>query len=159
LIDDPYVDPATGVLINLLGSTDAAALARSEAQYVALGLHEVDQRPQPDAYDVAHLQAFHRHLFGDVYPWAGDVRTLNIARTVSFGDWRTSARTSTRPLLTSHGRTTSSASTERSSFVGWPTTSGRSTRPTRSGRATAGRSGRSSANSPAMRPGTSGGRG
>lgn len=88
MIDDPYVDPATGVLVNLLGLTDAEALASSEAQYVALGLHELDQRPLPGDYDVAHLQAFHRHLFGDVYPWAGDFRTVNIARSASFGDWR-----------------------------------------------------------------------
>lgn len=86
--DDPYVDPSTGVLVNLLGLTDAQALARSEAQYVALGLHELDQRPLPGDYDVAHLQMFHRHLFGDVYAWAGDFRTVNIARSASFGDWR-----------------------------------------------------------------------
>ncbi len=88
MTDDPYVDPETGALVNLLGLTDAEGLATSEAQYVALGLHELDQRPLPGAYDVAHLQAFHRHLFGDVYPWAGDFRTVNIARSASFGDWR-----------------------------------------------------------------------
>ena len=27
-------------------------------------------------------------MFGDVYPWAGDFRTVNIARSASFGDWR-----------------------------------------------------------------------
>lgn len=88
MTDDPYVDPETGVLVNLLDLTDAEALASSEAQYVALGLHELDQHPLPGDYDVAHLQAFHRHLFGDVYPWAGDFRTVNIARSASFGDWR-----------------------------------------------------------------------
>lgn len=88
MTEDPYVDPSTGVLINLLGLSGGEALAHAEAQYVAVGIHELDQRPLLGDYDVAHLQAFHRHLFGDVYPWAGDFRTVNIARTESFGDWR-----------------------------------------------------------------------
>lgn len=56
MTDDPYVDPATGALINLLDLADAEALASSEAQYVALGLHEFDQRPLPGDDDVAHLR-------------------------------------------------------------------------------------------------------
>ncbi|MEZ5801850.1 MAG: Fic family protein [Rhizobiaceae bacterium] len=27
-------------------------------------------------FDLAHLRAIHRHLFQDVYEWAGDVRTV-----------------------------------------------------------------------------------
>jgi cell filamentation protein len=88
LTNDPYVDPDTGVLVNLLGFADPVALERSEAEYAALGMAELDIRPLVGNYDVAHLQAFHRHLFGDVYPWAGDFRTVNIARTALFGDWR-----------------------------------------------------------------------
>lgn len=88
MTEDPYVDPSTGVLINLLGLTDGEALARSEAEYVTLGIYELDQHPLPGAYDVDHLQAFHRHLFGDVYPWVGDFRSVNISRSAPFGDWR-----------------------------------------------------------------------
>jgi cell filamentation protein len=86
--DDPYVDPDTGVLLNLLGLTDAEQLqaAETDVAFARAGLLEL--HPLPGDYDVAHLQAFHRHLFGDVYPWAGDFRTVNIARSASFGDWR-----------------------------------------------------------------------
>jgi cell filamentation protein len=87
-LTDPYVDPTSRVLVNLLGLKSAAELERSEAQYAAVGMAELDLRRLPGDYDVAHLKAFHRHLFGDVYPWAGDFRTVNIARTASFGDWR-----------------------------------------------------------------------
>lgn len=85
---DPYVDPTSGVLTNLPGIADAEALERFEAQYAALGMAELELRHLPGDYEVAHLQAFHRHLFGDVYAWAGDFRTVNIARTTLFGDWR-----------------------------------------------------------------------
>ena len=29
-------------------------------------------------YDVEHYKQFHRYIFGDIYPWAGEFRTLNI---------------------------------------------------------------------------------
>jgi cell filamentation protein len=85
---DPYIDPATGVLINLLGIRDHDALRLAEADIVTARLVQVQRRPIPGEFDVAHLQALHRHLFGDVFPWAGDFRTVNIARSASFGDWR-----------------------------------------------------------------------
>ena len=31
-------------------------------------------------FDPDHLKAIHRHLFQDVYAWAGEVRTVEIAR-------------------------------------------------------------------------------
>ena len=88
MTDDPYVDPATGVLVNLLGLTDAADLRAAEADLVFARGELLELHPLPGDYDVAHVQAFHRHLFGDVYPWAGDFRTVNIARSAWFGDWR-----------------------------------------------------------------------
>lgn len=48
----------------------------------------LDQQRLVGDYDAPHLRAFHRHLFGDVYHWAGEFRTVNIARTDMFGDWR-----------------------------------------------------------------------
>ncbi len=86
--DDLYVDPDTGVLVNLLGLTDVADLQSAEADLVFARGELLELHPLPGDYDVAHLQAIHRYLFGDVYPWAGDFRTVNIARSASFGDWR-----------------------------------------------------------------------
>ncbi len=78
---DPYVDPATGVLRNRLGITDAGELGRVEAELVAAAeLVLYRERPVSGRYDLAHLQAVHRHLFGDVYEWAGELRTVDIAK-------------------------------------------------------------------------------
>lgn len=68
---DPYLDPACGVLRNLLGITDAAELARAEAALSASRLIDLERRRLPGRYDLAHLQAFHRYILGDVYGWAG----------------------------------------------------------------------------------------
>jgi cell filamentation protein len=86
--DDPYVDPDTLVLVNLLGLSDAEQLQAAETDLAFARAELLELHPLPGTYDVAHLQAFHRHLFGDVYPWASDFRTVNIARSASFGDWR-----------------------------------------------------------------------
>ncbi|MCE7006178.1 Fic family protein [Kibdelosporangium philippinense] len=34
----------------------------------------------PDEYNSEHLQAFHRHLFQDVFDWAGQFRTVDISK-------------------------------------------------------------------------------
>lgn len=34
----------------------------------------------PLTYDLEGLRAVHRHLFQDVYPWAGDLRTVNMGK-------------------------------------------------------------------------------
>ena len=77
---DDDTDPATGVLKNRLGITDAATLATTEAQFVAQRSHELVQDPIPGAFDLPHLQAIHRHLFGDLYEWAGQLRTVEITK-------------------------------------------------------------------------------
>jgi cell filamentation protein len=55
---DPYLDPASGVLCNLLGITDAAELSRAEAALSASRLIDLERRRLPGRYDLAHLQAF-----------------------------------------------------------------------------------------------------
>jgi hypothetical protein len=70
-VGDPYLDPASGVLRNLLGITDSAELARAEAALSASRLIDLERRRLPGRYDLAHLQAFHRYILGDVYGWAG----------------------------------------------------------------------------------------
>jgi cell filamentation protein, protein adenylyltransferase len=78
---DPYVDPRTGVLRNRLGIADGAELARAEARLAAAA--EVvlfSEQLKLGAYDMAHLRAVHRHLFGAVYDWAGDLRTVNMTK-------------------------------------------------------------------------------
>ena len=76
---DPYLDPASGVLRNLLGITDAAELARAEPRLrcPASRLIDLERRRLPGRCYVSHL---HRYILGDVYGWAGQLRTLSIAK-------------------------------------------------------------------------------
>jgi len=77
---DPYLDPATGVLKNRLDIADEATLEQTEADLVATRSYELSQTPLAGRFDLAHLQAIHRHLFGDVYDWAGQLRTTDISK-------------------------------------------------------------------------------
>ncbi|MDX3132899.1 hypothetical protein PV367_24690 [Streptomyces europaeiscabiei] len=72
-----------GVLRNKLGITDHQLLAAAEADITRARLVMLAERPLPGAYD-RHLQAFHAAIFGDIYPWAGGLRTVNIAKRTPF---------------------------------------------------------------------------
>ncbi len=78
---DPYVDPRTGVLRNRLGITDPTVLASAEARLAAAA--EVvlfAEHLDLGRYDLAHLRAIHRHLFREIYDWAGELRTVNMSK-------------------------------------------------------------------------------
>lgn len=77
---DPYFDAAHGVLRNRLGIVDRGELEQVEAELTALRLVELQEQPIPGGYDLAHLQAFHRFIFGDVYDWAGELRSVVIGK-------------------------------------------------------------------------------
>jgi cell filamentation protein len=77
---DPYVYPGASTLRNRYGVRDPTDLARREATITAARLAELAERPIFGSYDLAHLQAVHRHIFADVYDWAGEIRTVVIAK-------------------------------------------------------------------------------
>ena len=75
--DDPYVYPGTSVLKNKFNIRDQEELARAERLAVQARMEQ--GVPRGD-FDLAHLRAIHRHLFQDVYDWAGEVRTVEISK-------------------------------------------------------------------------------
>jgi cell filamentation protein len=77
---DPYVYPGTGVLRNRFGIRDVDELERVEAELVVARTVELRSRVEQPPFDLARLQAIHQHLFGDVYAWAGELRTVRIAK-------------------------------------------------------------------------------
>ena len=81
---DPYIDPATGLLRNRLGITDPAALAAAEAFFTRLRIAQLEQRPASGQFDLTHLQAIHRHITQDLVDWAGELRTVDIAKGNTF---------------------------------------------------------------------------
>jgi len=80
MTSDPYVYPATSTLRNRYELRDPDELASLEADLTTRRLAELAERPLPGRYDLPHLQAFHRRIFGDVYGWAGELRTVAIAK-------------------------------------------------------------------------------
>ena len=81
---DPYLDLRSGVLVNRLGITDPAELRRIETDLAAARTAQLAAYPLAGDYDLAHLRAIHRHLFQDVYPWAGQLRTVAIGKGTGF---------------------------------------------------------------------------
>jgi len=82
LSGDPYLIPGTDTLANRVGITDADQLARFETRMsiVRLAQLEAGEVAVAGRWDLAHLQAFHRHIFQDVYHWAGQLRTVDISK-------------------------------------------------------------------------------
>ena len=74
---DPYLYPGTRVLKNKLGIRDAVELDAVERMLVTQRM--LEGAPSGD-FDLSHLRKIHRHLFQDVYSWAGKLRTLDIAK-------------------------------------------------------------------------------
>lgn len=78
--DDPYVYPGTTVLRNKLGIRDAALLGYHERELVT---DRIAQGVPGGDFDLGHLRSIHRHLFQDVYEWAGEIRTVEMSKGAS----------------------------------------------------------------------------
>jgi cell filamentation protein len=81
---DPYLDSDSGVLRNRLGIVDPQRLREVEAGLTLAALADLGTRVLPGGYDLNHLRAFHREIFGDLYSWAGEIRVVTIARSDPF---------------------------------------------------------------------------
>ena len=75
---DTYCYPQSSVLRNRLGITDSTRLSEAERDLSTLAANEIDFQPPP--YDIAYWQPMHHHLFKDLYDWAGQLRTVDIAK-------------------------------------------------------------------------------
>lgn len=80
------VDGST--LRNLLGIEGMTWLRDAEARYVEARRADLDAHPVAPTRDLDELKAIHDRLFQDVYPWAGETRTVNMGRGgESFAPW------------------------------------------------------------------------
>lgn len=82
-----YPPPDHGTLQNLFDERDPVVLARLEYVESAERQRELlaGEVSIPRTYDADHLRAIHRHLFQDVYPWAGEFRTVDIFKGAGRG--------------------------------------------------------------------------
>uniref|UniRef100_Q07TS8 protein adenylyltransferase n=1 Tax=Rhodopseudomonas palustris (strain BisA53) TaxID=316055 RepID=Q07TS8_RHOP5 len=76
-VADPYCYADTTVLINRLGLRDQAALDEFEAEITRA---RADEPLPAGRLSVTHYRAIHHHLFQDLYRWAGQFRTVRIAK-------------------------------------------------------------------------------
>ena len=75
--DDPYCYKRSFVLKNKAGLRDPDALEGFELEMSSIRAEE----PLPEGkFNPAHYCAVHRHLFQDVYLWAGKYRTVRTAK-------------------------------------------------------------------------------
>ena len=81
-MSDPYLIRGTDTLRNRLGITDPGALIRAEADLTVARMVQLEEGLQiPGRWDLDHLRAFHRHIFQDIYDWAGEIRTVDISKS------------------------------------------------------------------------------
>ncbi|HBG87338.1 MAG TPA: filamentation induced by camp protein fic [Marinilabiliaceae bacterium] len=72
-----YTDPKTGLLRNLADITDSDDLLFFESVAVAKRIHELEKKPIK-IKGIDSLLDIHKHLFQDVYSWAGKRRKVEI---------------------------------------------------------------------------------
>lgn len=77
---DPYVYPGTDVLRNSRDIRDSDELRLIEADLTRVRALRIAAEPIPGGYDLAHLRRFHGELFDGLYDWAGELRTVTIAK-------------------------------------------------------------------------------
>lgn len=75
-----YCYKGTDVLINKFNITDQESLDKAESDITHLKVMQLESNPVKGNFDLLHLQKIHRHIFGDIYNFAGQLREENIAK-------------------------------------------------------------------------------
>ncbi|MCW9718161.1 MULTISPECIES: Fic/DOC family protein [unclassified Avibacterium] len=76
---DPMLNK-NGVLINKLKIETQEELDKKEAQITAIQTAILLITPMQGQFDIAHLKAIHKHLFNEIYSWAGEIRNIDICK-------------------------------------------------------------------------------
>lgn len=74
-----YIDSESGVLKNLVGFTNIEDLHFFESITVSKRLYELHENPL-ELIGIESLFLIHKHLFQDVYFWAGEKRLVEISK-------------------------------------------------------------------------------
>ena len=82
--DREYCYPGSHVLRNKLNITSAEALAEAEREITSIRIAVAKLKPLRGQFDLKHLQKIHKSVFGDIYPWAGKLRHVNISKGNQF---------------------------------------------------------------------------
>lgn len=72
--------PGTTVLINKLGLKNQEAPDAAERVAVTLHSAEIQSSPCDAPFTFSFYCSLHKQLFGDLYEWAGEVRTIDFSK-------------------------------------------------------------------------------
>ena len=72
--------PGTTVLINKYDIREQSKLDAVESVIVTARAEEWLAFPKSASFDFAHYKRIHSFLFGDLYEWAGEIRTTDISK-------------------------------------------------------------------------------
>lgn len=87
-VNSIYCYPNTNVLVNKLDIKDNKKLSTIERKLVLLKLYELRQNKQISNFDIHHFLSIHKFLFEDIYPFAGKIRSEDIAKdSFRFAKW------------------------------------------------------------------------
>lgn len=75
---DPYCYKDTDILRNRLDIFNTQELEEAERELSLINADRIELLPPP--YDFTYLKRIHHQLFHDLYDWAGEVRTIDIAK-------------------------------------------------------------------------------
>ena len=79
-MQDSYCYPNSRALKNKLNIHDFEELSLAERKLAKYRARELFENPIIGKFDFNHLKSIHRYLFQDIYDWAGEVRTVDIAK-------------------------------------------------------------------------------
>jgi fido (protein-threonine AMPylation protein) len=79
-MSDPYFYPGTTVLINHFNIRDQAKLDSKERRETLKTLKGLYDNPVKAEFGLAHLLEIHRRIFAPVYPFAGEIRRIDMVK-------------------------------------------------------------------------------
>lgn len=75
---DPYVYPNSNVLINNFNIRDAEKLDQAERLITRVSMRQ--PLPNEHSLTMEGFKEIHKHIFKEIYPWAGEFRNINLRR-------------------------------------------------------------------------------
>ena len=82
--DSKYCYPNSFVLKNKLNIKNQTELENAERAITSLKASQASLEKIEGGFDFEHLKKIHKFLFGEIYDWAGSVRTVNISKGSRF---------------------------------------------------------------------------
>ncbi len=79
--NDPYFDPETGILRNLLKISTQRELDQAEAEITSVEISTIlIESPAITVFDLELLCEIHTQVFAHIYDWAGELRRIDFAK-------------------------------------------------------------------------------